>query len=327
MDYKAAGSVELSNTSLGSKFNWTVNEESMLKPTRWLLSGSHDVSFSSSEEGVDILQDGKFVSRLTPFYIVKEGTVPVHNKIATKFDNGYVIIDKYPTINEFPVIIDPSVVYSTQPAVNADTRLVYDTDTNYGGSVYTTAGSTTSADYKSIVALLKFDLTSLSGKTILGATFYMYNSESGWRDRGTVKLWRVLVANDGWVAGTGDGNPITGTSCWLYKLRATTNWAGIACNVVGTDVSTAPLGGTITIGNNNLTGGEEFVYPFTTGEFRSMLAANYGFIATQPNNSGYFNFATSENTNATWRPKLIVEYDAPVAAASGTALPILMFEQ
>lgn len=159
--------------------------------------------------------------------------------------------------------------------------------------------------------LIRFDLSSLSGKTITGATLnlYMY-SQSGNQN---VDLYEIAVANKGWVEGTEGWPPVAqvGSSCWNKKVYNTTtppavNWAGSAgCSTSGADYVADRLAGTW------IEGAESYSWDIKR---QSMLqswadtpADNAGLLLLA-NGSYRSSFRSSEYGTAADRPKLEVTY-------------------
>jgi hypothetical protein len=185
-------------------------------------------------------------------------------------------------------------------------------EANYGGSLYSRAGSTGSAEtFKRSAGIIKFNTAPINGGLILGATLYLYNYRAEWTDRGTIMAYRMLDGNSGWIAGTLNGSSLLGAVCWAYKAFSATSptaWAGSAgCNTPGVDIATAPLSGAVTLGNFDWAQGQEVVIPLTIGEARAMYAANDGITLTNTEDS-FFDYCASNVSTATYRPKLVVEY-------------------
>jgi len=213
-----------------------------------------------------------------------------------------------------------AAVYSTQPAQGHDNFVdAVNTINNNGAVDYIVLGSTDSADTsKHRATLIRFDLTALNAATIHGATFYTYLLSGGWVDRGTIVCYRILPSNAGWVEGGGSGVAWEGASCWAmlaYRDLDPTSWAGgqAGCLIPGVDISTAPLGTAVALGDNDWAQGREIAYEFSDlTEVTAMRDNNAGFVAVQTlaQNAVYY-ACSSEHATEAWRPKLVVEYTPP----------------
>jgi len=193
-------------------------------------------------------------------------------------------------------------------------------DNNMGGYDYFNASgsSTTSLQFTS---LIRFDISSLKGKTITSATLtlYMwYNSGSGAAQ--DVSLYAVKSADKDWVEGTqtgANGAVETGASCWNYMQYDATSpvaWAGgtNGCSVSGTDRDVAYLDST------EVSGSAKAYFEWTitdTALLQSWAeddADNAGMIliTTGKIAGGYGNTAwcSSEFSTVSYRPMLTVTY-------------------
>lgn len=153
--------------------------------------------------------------------------------------------------------------------------------------------------------LLKFDLSGLpAGAVINSAKLYLYGS--GGFYGGVINLNRILPANSGW----------TEAATWNHKDGASAHWAGdtagnhgadAGCSVSGTDYSGTLLGSaTFAQADNAET---EFVLDAT--EFGLMIANNQGIILRSGSASNYnYQPASSSDSTASSRPKLVVDYTA-----------------
>jgi hypothetical protein len=316
-DYKESGVVKLVNMAQESKFYWTISDEKSVHTTRWLLDGSSEVTFELDDfKGVKVFDRDKQVSYIAPMYVVQEGEFPVNNPVEVSLDHNYLIIKRFPEVSAFPIVIDPTVVYSTQPTPGQDTWTQYDAPTNnYGANTQLLMGYPTAAStWKRQTTLIKFDLTVLAGSTINSATFYCYNDENAWRDRGNITARRILAANTGWVAGTADGTPQAGSVSWSSHSYTTKAWAGSTggCQVSGTDFSSVGLG-TATIGNVNWPGGETITMALNLTEFNTMVTTNDGIVLYNYSDSN-FRAGSGNNATAARRPRLDVTYTTTAVA-------------
>ncbi len=158
-------------------------------------------------------------------------------------------------------------------------------------------------------ALLKFDLSSLVGASIVTAKLYVYDAAfmDGNYDA-TYEVHRILLANAGWTE--------TGAT-WNYANSALSlRWAGDAaanggadagCSQIGTDYAAAVMG-SLAFASYAL--GKERLFTLDTTEFTNMVNANYGMALVMSASSWQrWGVASSDHATAGYRPKLVVEYD------------------
>jgi hypothetical protein len=187
-----------------------------------------------------------------------------------------------------------------------DTHLSYgqpdsthDTSYTLECSTYTWLGS-----YAREFPLMYFNLSSLTGKLITGATLYITGSGSGIVHTTEIIFARILPAN----------SSVTNSATWNYADGSSVRWAGdsggdggqdAGCSVPGVDFSSTPLasviyrneGGYVTTANLDLT------------EVRNMVSDNYGIIAYRPTSSAYpGHIASGDHPTVSYRPKLTVTY-------------------
>ncbi|MCD4825592.1 MAG: DNRLRE domain-containing protein [Phycisphaerae bacterium] len=151
--------------------------------------------------------------------------------------------------------------------------------------------------------LLRFDLTSLAGKTITSAKLKLraYTTTHTATD---ISLHAIVAANKDWVEGTTASGTQAGSSCWSHAQYSTSAWAGGSngCGVVGTDcgtaidtVPTAPASGavdewditdatTIALMNTWITSHDDnagFVLKCATG-WAAYRSSEYGTVSARP---------------------------------------------
>lgn len=170
--------------------------------------------------------------------------------------------------------------------------------------------------------LMRFDLSTLSGKIITSATLYLGLYEGG----GTADIYAVLPANDGWVEGTKNlALAAAGEPCW-NALAAdgaggiTTAWAGGSngCGVVGTDISSSAIG--------TLSSGSAGVIEVALDVDAVQDAVGGDFdILIKPTTTNSNHIALAEYATESYRPKLVVEYSTPggLSGALATSLTFL----
>lgn len=164
--------------------------------------------------------------------------------------------------------------------------------------------------------LLQFDLSAIpSGAACVSARLYLYHSyapEGG--GVVTVNAYAIAAGNAGWEAGTKNIQVAgAGECCWNAFAAdgaggVATPWAGSAgLGAAGTDYETPALGSFAFDGG--AASGTEFVCPLNPARVAGWFGAvnsNYGMVLWPASNSGHV--ATAENGNASYRPRLVVEY-------------------
>ena len=212
-----------------------------------------------------------------------------------------------------------STILTLQPDASAgiDTYVAENVpDGNYGGLASLAVGAFMGIRTFSLV---RFDLSSIpQGSTINSAILYLYGSGNG--NNTHFYINRILPANSAWTEGG---------ATWNYAVASTTRWAGDAdnnggtdagCSVAGTDYASTLLG---TMAYKRTLGTENFS-ALSVVEFALMLAANHGILirdqgggfgSKQPLSSDYL-------TVPAYRPKLLVNYNAPVVIVPDVFTPV-----
>lgn len=154
------------------------------------------------------------------------------------------------------------------------------------------------------IALLKFDLSALTGKLILAATLYLHNITTVGSNQ-SLPLFAILAANSGWTEAG---------ATWNYALASTTRWAGDAASDGGTDAGGSVAGtdynataiGTLAYLANTVANTEHAI-SLSVAQMQAMVAANYG-ILMRKTTSNAFSCHSANATTAAYRPKLVVSY-------------------
>jgi hypothetical protein len=158
--------------------------------------------------------------------------------------------------------------------------------TNYGTAttMYINNYSPNPADQ----SLIKFDLSTLAGKSIVSATLGIYIDAGG---ANTCTLYRVLRA---W----------TETGATYNKYDGTNNWGTAGCKNTSTDRSNTSLGSLVLSA-----GAGAYTCALDAAEFALLVASNNGFIIV-PGGSADTNrqISTRENGTPANRPTLTVSY-------------------
>lgn len=218
-------------------------------------------------------------------------------------------------------------------SVAMDTVILFGSDSNEAGSWdYLMIRFESHAEtWRLSQSLIKYDLTPLAGKTITGATYYVYlhPTGAGWNDRGTWYFRRLLPAVSDWVE-----SPANNRTTWDWLNLNTARWPGdvggdggtdAGCTAPGVDYASGTALGSVVIGDVDRSAGYEFAVPFDASELAALVADNHGFKAYSIGAVGG-NYVYSSNTSTpSYRPKLIVSYTgdttspAAVTDLAGTA--------
>jgi len=213
----------------------------------------------------------------------------------------------------YPVMIDPTFTdgYGGDVATAKDTYVNSGAATvGYGVNALIQANST------GIKALLEFDLSSIdAAATCNSALFSVYRAVQGSANAFTLTTYPIASGNAAWVEGT-SGNPApSGSPCWNALAAdgsggVTTAWAGSAgLATSGTDYEASSLG-TVN-GNRSDAVGTEYQTSLTASRVAGWFGGsntNYGVLVITSSADG--NIASSDNTDTTLRPKLVVDYTA-----------------
>jgi hypothetical protein len=196
-----------------------------------------------------------------------------------------------------------SVAIDTHVRENAAT-------TNYGTDVgmdtLVTAGSRR-------FALVKFDVSAYSGKTVTAATLSLYN-ESTSTSAKAFPIYNIRAANSQWTEAGAQ---------WNFAVGTTVRWAGdtdnnggtnAGCSVPGTDYDTTAIG-TVSYAANDVADTENKGVLATSAVQAWVDGSNYGLLVYPTGTSGFY-WRTSDNSQATG-PKLVINYDEP-AGGPGT---------
>jgi hypothetical protein len=234
--------------------------------------------------------------------------------VTQTYDGTYIEWSVDTTDAIYPIYVDPT--FTDGYGGNVDSA--YDTfvwweypDDEQGSSLilYFRQLSGTLGDYNSPHALLKFDLTSLVGKTIGNANLYVhrYTSDTWW---GQVYMYvnRIYSGNSAWTEER---------ATWNYANEGTsTRWAGdvgsdggddAGCSSEGTDLSATKMG-TYDLGvDNDDAEGTEYNIVLGLTDFALLVSGNYGVVGW--GSTGYPGVWSSDYSTTGWRPKLVVVYE------------------
>jgi len=186
------------------------------------------------------------------------------------------------------------------PTDGIDTRLDDDNpNSNYGTSNYLYFCMLADVQtWKVEVSLIKFDLSSLVGKTITSATFYFYESDlgAGWHDRGTAYAHRILSANSAWTESGATWNHKVGSTHWAGDVGGD-HGTDAGCTQSGVDWDATPLG-SVNCGNLDLPEGTEFSMSWDVTEFMEMIGANYGYVCYSTSGLGPIPYSSDYTSNS-----------------------------
>lgn len=152
--------------------------------------------------------------------------------------------------------------------------------------------------------LIKFDLSSLAGKTITSVVLSLWASTTQ-PNPGTFKIHRILAANALWgeMTATWSREDWDADNPWAGDVGSD-GGADAGCSVSGTDYSATEMGSFTTSGQVANT---EMQVTLNATEFTAMIGANYGMIVI-PSTANLFTFRSRNYSTATRRPKLTVSY-------------------
>lgn len=148
--------------------------------------------------------------------------------------------------------------------------------------------------------VIKFDLSTLAGLTIVSANLYL--TVTSFIGVNVNNVYRILPANSAW------GELV---ATWNNADKDTpVAWAGNAtakgCSVSGTDYSST-LMGTFTNGATDANG-TVYEIALNATEFALMVANNAGMIINSPTGKNSNYYGASNNSTESNRPKLVVNY-------------------
>ena len=207
-----------------------------------------------------------------------------------------------------------------QGTAQTDDNLLYssaDGVYNLGANVEISAGADWTGSRRS---LLRFDLSSLAGKTVTAVSLTLAKtSDSGNSYSQPVNLYQISSANAGWDEGASAyAAAKSGESCWAAKVYPSTPWAGSAglgtagtADTKDTDYIATPLG-SFTVANTDAVG-TLYTVNFASVSFLqdwvNTPASNAGFLLYSPaleTASAWIAFGSSENATAGYQPVLTV---------------------
>ena len=194
----------------------------------------------------------------------------------------------------YPVTIDPDFVAQPDGTAGMDTHLIATAaDTNYGTSGEFNIQYTGSQHAR---GLIKFDLSTLAGTTIVSATQY-YTAYANVASTATTYMHRILSGNSGWTETGATWNTKDGINAW----------AGSAgCNTSGTDFSATAIG----TNSSQYTANTEYSMDLDVTEFTAMVAANYGCVVFVTASWTQKKWHSSDALTPSHRPRLVVTYTA-----------------
>ena len=162
-------------------------------------------------------------------------------------------------------------------------------------------------------AIFEFDISSLpANSTIQGATLRLYATDVTEDDEAAeIPVYRITRS---WVEGTGDGVQTNDGATWKYYDNQD-NW-----NNSGGDYNTFEWS------RQDVTDQDlwyEWDITHLVKSWSNSTYINYGMLLlTESNNVGTKTFASSEHTNSSIRPQLILNYSTPPALSNTNATNI-----
>jgi len=219
----------------------------------------------------------------------------------------------------------PSLVGMAQPFVDptftdgfgGDIQTYKDTYINSGAATVSYGvNALIQANSTGIKALLEFDLSSIdAAATCNSALFSVYRAVQGSANAYTLTTYSIASGNAAWVEGTSANPAPSGSPCWNALAAdgsggVTTAWAGSAgLATPTTDYETSALG-TVN-GNRSDAVGTEYQTSLTPSRVAGWFGGsntNYGVLVITSAADG--NIASSDNTDTTLRPKVVVDWTA-----------------
>lgn len=166
--------------------------------------------------------------------------------------------------------------------------------TNYGTGQTSNIGSLGGGVAQRM--LLKFNVSSLIGKTITSAKLYL--TPNAIDTPGTLDAYNIKVANSWTEAG----------ATWNHAVEDTVEWAGgnNGCGVSGTDHDTNKLFNSI----GSWVAGTTKEIVLDTVRVTEWLSGNYGFVIKSNDevNWNIVQMASSDHPTEAYRPVLVIEY-------------------
>jgi PKD repeat protein len=171
---------------------------------------------------------------------------------------------------------------------------------NYGAIVDMGVGEDNGGTNKTARSLIKFDLSSLpANATITSATLSLWTSQDLSSNTRTVRVYRLKQA-------------FSETQATWNKATSTTSWQTVGASGANDRESTEV--GSVQILDNVLLNTEKQIVltPAKIQEMRNGTFTNNGFIiVADTETNDRFAYKTSDNTSATQRPKLVIQYTVP----------------
>jgi hypothetical protein len=294
------------------KIEVVLKTSTAVRPLRWLVSLN---GLTYNDGTLTATSDSEVVGHVDkPVAWDANGTnVP----ITVTYSGGYLQFGGDFTGAVLPVTIDPTLTLQPDGTAGIDNYVTTENaTTNYGTAnqlVFNNNGSTT--------ALVKFDLSSISGATINSASLNFWGSDTLDYGEATLTARRILSGNSGWTE--------TGSN-WNYAVSTTTRWAGdsssdggadAGCTVSGTDVSSTAMGSLACSSANLGAANAAISISLGTSEVSSMVSANYGIaiVVTTGSFYDYFSVHSSDGSTSGYRPQIVIDY-----TAGGTSTPMTL---
>lgn len=153
---------------------------------------------------------------------------------------------------------------------------------------------------------MKFDLSSISGKTVTSATLTLWNTASNGVNR-NFQVNSILSANSDWTEAGATWDEPTGSAFWEGDVGSDAG-ADAGCSVSSTDWNATDLGTFTYTANDGAN--TAHVITLVNSQIQSMVdGSNYGillkYVSTDSQN---FDFQSSDYATAANRPKLVIEY-------------------
>lgn len=164
--------------------------------------------------------------------------------------------------------------------------------------------------------IVRFDLSSLTGKTCTSAKLYLYKSYPQGEGGGTItaNVYMMASANEDWIEGVQSlDTAAEDEPCWNAKAAdgaggIKTAWAGGAngCGVSGTDHDATALGSLEWTPIDDAIG-TEYEIDLDAEEIEGKFGG-YINLVIKNSTAGGDHVGLSDNSTAAYRPKLVVEY-------------------
>lgn len=243
--------------------------------------------------------DGTPVMRLRPFTVEDLDNPldirPVAHQIVNQGGQWYVVCTLPSLAGMSRPLIDPTFDEQPDGTDGIDTWLAQDSPTyNAGAHAKQYIDDVSWAgDHR---ALMKFDLSTLSGATVTSATLSTWSTavRSG---AVTIYCHAILSGNSGWTEGGATWNTKDGSNAWAGSN---------GCATSGTDYNATAMGSCV-YGDGDAIGTQND-FTLDTDQVQDQVDGdNYGLILFSTSSSSK-EHASSDNATAAYRPNIVIEY-------------------